>query len=77
MVWATNTEDFSATDEVFGQHNPDWLLSAGWKHTLNNLRLLIQPFVAWWVLLPWLSVFAFPTLASNLHRLIIAINTFT
>ena len=64
-------------DTTIVARHPDWLLTAGWKHTLNNLRLLIQPFVALWLLLPWLSVFAFPTLTSNLHRLIIAINTFT
>ena len=61
---------------VVAQH-PNWLSSSGWKHTLNNLRLLIQPFVALWILLPWLSVFAFPALASNLHCLITSINTFT
>ncbi len=61
---------------VVAQH-PDWLTSSGWKHTLNNLRLLIQPFVALWVLLPWLSVFALPALATNLHRLIASINAVT
>ena len=58
-------------------HHPHWLSSSGWKHTLNNLRLLIQPFVALWLLLPWLSVFALPALAANLQRLIASIKAFT
>lgn len=61
---------------VVAQH-PNWLSASGWKYTLNNLRLLIQPFVALWLLLPWLSVFAFPALATNLHHLITAINAST
>lgn len=63
------------TDRV--DHHPHWLSSPAWKHTLNNLRLLIQPFVALWMLLPWLSVFAFPALATNLQLLIASINAFT
>lgn len=58
-------------------HHPHWLASASWKHTLNNLRLLIQPFIALWLLLPWLTVFPLPPLAVSLHRLITSINTFT
>jgi len=57
--------------------HPAWSSAAGWKHTLNNLRLLIQPFIAFWILLPWLDVFVLPALASNLQRLIASINAFT
>lgn len=64
-------------DTTLVAQHPNWLSSSGWKHTLNNLRLLIQPFAALAVLLPWLSVFAFPALATNLQHLIAAINAFT
>ncbi len=47
-----------------------WDTALGWKNTLNNLRLLIQPFLSLCVLLPWLSVFAVPHLAHDLHTLI-------
>ncbi len=57
--------------------HPHWLPGSGWKHTLNNLRLLIQPFVALWILLPWLSAFALPPLADTLHHLIARINACT
>src|SRR5262249_19631054 len=44
---------------IVSQH-PRRVATSGWKHTLNNLRLLIQPFVALSFLLPWLTVFALP-----------------
>ncbi len=58
------------------QH-PHWRSSSSWKHTLNNLRLLLQPFVAFCLLLPWLSVFPMPALAANLQTLVFSINAFT
>jgi SRSO17 transposase len=76
-VLQTPVSPVRPVDTTLVAKHPDWLSSSGWKHTLNNLRLLIQPFVALWVLLPWLSVFALPALATNLHRLIAAINAFT
>lgn len=55
------------------QH-PRWRQAPGWKRTLNNLRLLLQPFIALWVLLPWLTVFPIPALAHNLRQLVTCIN---
>lgn len=57
--------------------HPWWVVETGWKHALNNLRLLIQPFVCLCVLLPWLTVFHLPPLADNLRQLIAAINACT
>jgi SRSO17 transposase len=71
------TSALKAVDTSVVAHHPHWLSSSGWKHTLNNLRLLIQPFVALWLLLPWLSVFALPVLAINVQRLIASINAYT
>ena len=58
------------------QH-PGWRSAAGWKHTLNNLRLLLQPFIALWLLLPWLTVFRIPALAHHLRQLVTCINVCT
>jgi hypothetical protein len=52
------------------RQHPHWELVAGWKHSLNNLRLLIQPFLALYLLLPWLTVFEIPHLARALHQLV-------
>jgi SRSO17 transposase len=58
------------------QH-PWWVADSGWKHTLNNLRLLIQPFVCLCFLLPWLTVFRIPHLADSLRHLMACINAWT
>lgn len=34
-----------------------WSNQGGWKTTLNNLRLIIQPTVIFWMIIPWLDVF--------------------
>ena len=52
------------------RQHPHWELGAGWKHTLNNLRLLIQPFLALFLLLPWRTVFEIHYLARALHQLV-------
>ncbi len=76
-IFQTSASPLRPLDTATVARHPHWVTSSGWKHTLNNLRLLIQPFTAFWLLMPWLSVFVLPALASNLQRLIISINTFT
>ena len=36
--------------------HPAWDAGTGWKHQLNNLRLLLQPYVCSCLLLPWLAL---------------------
>ena len=36
--------------------HPAWDTGSGWKHHLNNLRLLLQPHVSACLLLPWLPL---------------------
>jgi SRSO17 transposase len=55
------------------QH-PWWDPELSWKRTLNNLRLLIQPFCALCLLLPWMTVFPVPGLIEQLRYLIACIN---
>jgi hypothetical protein len=38
------------------QAHPAWDAGPGWKHHLNNLRLLLQPHVCSCLLLPWLAL---------------------
>ena len=40
--------------------HPAWDGGIGWKHELNNLRLLLQPFVCTCLLLPWLHLLSPP-----------------
>jgi SRSO17 transposase len=61
--------------EAFIQH-PWWSPEPHWKATLNNLRLIIQPFVSRALILPWLVVFPMPDLAQALQRLVACINGF-
>lgn len=39
-----------------------WDMGQGWQNTLNNLRLILQPSVLFYLLLPWLLVFDIPCL---------------
>jgi SRSO17 transposase len=57
--------------------HPRWKPATGWKQTLNNLRLLLHPFLALWLILPWLTVFTIPHLESGLNHLISCINLCT
>lgn len=52
-----------------------WKGGRGWKQTLNRLRLLLQPYVCWCLLVPWLKLFDFTALQSNLLRLLDAVNS--
>jgi hypothetical protein len=57
------------------QH-PAWTEDASWKHRLNNLRLLLQPFVCACLLLPWLRLYPLPHLAAGLADLCAFMNTY-
>jgi SRSO17 transposase len=55
--------------QVFTQH-PWWDNQRGWKNLLNNLRLVIEPWVAFNHLKKWLTVFFIPTLEQGFAQLI-------
>lgn len=46
------------------------------KSALNNLRLLIQPFIFWCLLEPWLLVFPIPGLKRGFFKLMAYMNNF-
>lgn len=62
--------------DKFRQH-PYWSEAIGWKQRLNNLQLIVQPYIFFCSLNPWLKVFALPHLAVGFKRLIAIMNEFT
>lgn len=53
-----------------------WDCNRGWKNLLNNLRLIIQPFLASNIMKFWLKILPIPHLALGLSRLIALMNRF-
>nr|WP_019503753.1 hypothetical protein [Pleurocapsa sp. PCC 7319] len=47
------------------------------KTTLNNLRLIIQPTIIFWMIIPWLDVFPNRSLLLGKERLIATMNQFS
>lgn len=67
--------DSSQEPPKFSQHSW-WDFQKGWKSTLNNLRLIIQPYIFCNLIKPWLVVFANPHLQLGFKKLIEIINQF-
>jgi SRSO17 transposase len=65
----------SSVTTKFSLHS-GWNQHSGWKHLLNNLRLVIQPWVMFNLLQPWLLVFPIPQLSMGFARLIALMNHF-
>ena len=59
----------------FRQHRY-WNEAQGWKRRLNNVQLLIQPFIYFCSIKPWLAVFDIPDLQHGFMSLIERINQF-
>lgn len=59
----------------FSEH-PWWNPGQGWKNPLNNLRLVLQPFICFCLILPWLLVFDISPLRSGFAELIDLMNLF-
>lgn len=53
-----------------------WQTDISWKSTLNNLRLLIQPFIFWCLLEPWLHVFPILGFKRGFFKLMAYMNDF-
>lgn len=59
----------------FEQH-PYWESGINWKSALNNLRLIIQPYIFWHLIEPWLRVFPIPGMKRGFFKLIEIMNDF-
>lgn len=55
-------------------HHCEWHRRPGWKTWLNNLRLVLLPWVSANRLRPWLKVFSIPALEQGFDTLITLIN---
>ncbi len=62
-------------ESKFSQHQW-WDKGQGWKNVLNNLRLIIQPYVFFCLIKPWLKVFQIPLLKHGFLHLINIMNSF-
>jgi len=51
-----------------------WDFGSGWKNLLNNLRLVIQPFIFFSLLKPWLRIFPISHLSIGFLTLIALMN---
>jgi DDE superfamily endonuclease len=58
-----------ARGHVLRQHQW-WNEGKGWKHVLNNLRLIIQPFIICCSLSPWFEILHLPPLKRGLGQLL-------
>lgn len=57
-------------------HHYRWESGTTWKSALNNLRLLLQPYLCWGALAWWLDVFTIPGLKRGLFKLMHKIDCF-
>ncbi len=64
------------TSPVHFSSHQQWNHESGWKNTLNNLRLILQPLLLFWLIHPWLAIFPNSHLCLGLNRLIHAVNQF-
>jgi SRSO17 transposase len=53
-----------------------WNHECGWKNTLNNLRLILQPLLLFWLIYHWLNIFPNSDLFLGFNHLISAMNQF-
>jgi Transposase DDE domain len=75
----TSTSEFLSHAESnllhYSQH-PYWESGTTWKSALNNLRLIIQPYIFYCLIQPWLTVFNIPGLKRCFLKLIGFMNNF-
>jgi hypothetical protein len=57
-------QDCPLSQLVFTQH-PWWDNQRGWKNLLNNLRLVVEPWISFNRLKRWLAVFNIPSLREG------------
>ena len=68
-------KSLSSVPDKFLEHEL-WDFKQGWKNLLNNLHLIIQPFIYFNFIKRWLKVFPIPQLSRGFPRLIALMNLF-
>lgn len=72
---AIETKEQESKQDIFSDH-PQWNHQSGWKNVLNNLRLVGQPLLLFWLIYPWLDVFPNSRLLLGFNHLIATMNQF-
>ena len=72
---AIETKEPESQQGSFSDHR-QWNHQGGWKNVLNNLRLIVQPLLLFWLIYPWLDVFPSSRLLLGFNHLIAAMNQF-
>lgn len=70
-----NQGDSISSSVNFSIHK-QWYCGSGWKNTLNNLRLILQPILVLWSIFPWLDVFPNSQLLIAFNHLISSVNQY-
>lgn len=75
---SSSLKSYSSLTDNFKEisRHPEWQPGTNWKSSLNNLRLIIQPYIFWYLVEPWLRVFRIPGLKRGLFKLIEIMNNF-
>ena len=68
--------DVKESNSVNFANHQQWNSASGWKNTLNNLRLIVQPLLLFWWILPWIDIDPNSYLLLGLNQLISAMNRF-
>jgi SRSO17 transposase len=61
---------------VYFSNHQQWSHEFGWKNTINNWRLIIQPLLLFWLIHPWLDILPNSHLLLGFNHLIAAMNQF-
>ena len=69
----TNQRNKKANYIDYSRHQ-QWDCGRGWKSKLNNIRLILQPTLVLWLIVPWLEIFPNSKLLLGLNHLISSIN---
>jgi SRSO17 transposase len=56
--------------------HPWWDSDRNWQSAFKNLRLIIQPYIYWCLIQPWLEVFPIPGIKRSFFKLIEIMNSF-
>ncbi len=72
----TEVQDSICIGWVDFSNHKQWNHTFGWKNILNNLRLIVQPLLLFWLIYPWLDVFPNSNLLLGFNHLISTMNQF-
>ena len=70
------TEELDPPEPANYKKHKWWDFEINWKSTLKNIRLIIQAFVFFNLIKPWLEVFDIPSLIEGFLELIEILNDF-